>query len=146
MSRSLPVLVLLVGVGLCWLAEPTLAQPPLPIRDRPTLSPWLNLYRRDPGPIGPYLSYVRPEQRLLSRLSQQRTAQARQNAAIGALRGQLSELSQLGPETAIAPTGTGATFMNYSHFFGGTGGAVARSSGPSWTPPPPSRGGGYSMY
>ena len=143
MNRSPFLLALLVGCGLLWPAAPAEAQRPLPIRDRPTFSPWLNLYRDDPGPVGPYLSNVRPEQRLLGRLSQQRTGLARQRAAVQSLR---TELSQPGPRTGIAPTGVSATFMNYSHFFGGGGGTSVRRSGASWSPPAASSGGLSSSY
>lgn len=146
MRGSRFALALVVGWMLLWTARPVQAQAPLSIQNRPTLSPWLNLYRRDPGPVGPYLSYVRPEQRLLRSLAQQRAGLARQGAAIGNLG---NELSQIAPQTSIAPTGTAATFMNYSKYFNvtgsGGGGSAARSSGRSWTPPPV-RSGGYSGY
>lgn len=142
MHRLRLALLLLVVWVLAGPARPIRAQGPMPIRDRPTLSPWLNLYRRDPGPVGPYLSNVRPEQRLLSRLSQQRIGLARQGASIRNLR---SELSQTGPQTTIAATGTGATFMNHSQYFNTRGaagsGGGARTTGSSWTPQPASRGG-----
>ena len=118
-------LVVLAGCVLLLPTGTVQAQRPLPIQDRPTLSPWLNLYRRDPGPVGSYLSYVRPEQRLLSTLSRQRTGLARQEAALSRLQ---SELSQVGPETTIAPTGTGATFMNYSRYFDTRGSSAAGGS------------------
>ena len=39
--------------------------------ERPRISPYLNYFRLDPGPVGPYLSYVRPQARLQSMLAQQ---------------------------------------------------------------------------
>lgn len=142
MTRSPISFLVLVGCVLSLPVGSARAQAPLPIQDRPTLSPWLNLYRRDPGPVGPYLSYVRPEQRLLGRLAQQSSAISRQNAAITALRNQAASV---GTETTIAPTGTGATFMNYSHYFGSVGGSAGRGNSRSWTPPP-ANSGGYSGY
>ena len=88
---------------------------------RPTLSPWLNLYRRDPGPVGPYLSYVRPEQELRRTLQGQEAGLRRQSAGLQRQEtGVLSlqrRVTQLERGGVMAPTGTGSVFMNYSHYY-----------------------------
>jgi hypothetical protein len=108
----------------------------------PALSPWLNLGRRDPGPVGPYLSYVRPQQRLERTLSGQSASLQQQQASIQTLRTDLSQM-QWAPARA---TGTGSVFMNHSHFYpgfstphrqGGTRGGYRVPSG---------RTGGYRGY
>lgn len=81
---------------------------------RPTLSPWLNLYRRDSGPLDNYHTFVRPEQRLRRTLEQQRAGIQRQNAAIHSLGRQVSRLER---PSGVRPTGTGGTFMNYLHYY-----------------------------
>lgn len=80
----------------------------------PTLSPWLNLYRRNAGPLGSYLSDVRPEQRFRSTLQQHNTSLQRQGAGLRVLGQQMSTYERTG---SIRPTGTGSGFMNYSHYY-----------------------------
>lgn len=77
-------------------------------------SPWLNLYRRDPGPLGPYLSNVRPEQRLRRTLYQQGASLQRQSAGLSTLGEQMTVFGRTG---TLRPTGTGSGFMNYSHYY-----------------------------
>ena len=88
---------------------------------RPTISPWLNLYRRDPGPLGGYLSEVRPRQELRGLLQQQElnmrrqaTALQQQQTGILSLQRRVTGLERGG---VMAPTGTGSVFMNYPHFY-----------------------------
>jgi hypothetical protein len=75
----------------------------------------LDYFRRDVGVLDPYNTFVAPR-RQIDRNFQMLEAQEQYNAQ----RTQ-SEISQLRRSTA-APTGTGATFMNYSHYY-------SRSSG-----------------
>lgn len=107
--------ILLLGAILLFGSEPAGAQSPrTPYMPRPTLSPWLNMYRSDPGPVGPYLSYVRPEQRLRQTLAEQQTRIFEQQNQLDALRRQTTTLESRG---AVAPTGVSSTFMNYSHYY-----------------------------
>ena len=119
MRRLQFVFALLTGVVVMLSSSQAHAQVGyMPYQDRPTLSPWLDLYRDDPGPVGPYLSNVRPQQRLLGTLSQQRMDLQRQGTAVSALQRQLAQPRQ----TMAGPTGIGAMFMNYSHYFPSAGG------------------------
>lgn len=70
----------------------------------------LDYFRRDVGVLDPYNTFVAPR-RQLDRNLQTLQAQEDYNA-----RRTQQELSQIKQSTA-APTGTGATFMNYSHYF-----------------------------
>ncbi len=79
-------------------------------------SPWLNLYRRDPGPLGSYLSNVRPEKQLGETLRRQQASIQRQNASLWDLDKKLTSVER--GEAAIHPTGIGGGFMNYLHYFG----------------------------
>lgn len=77
----------------------------------PTLTPQLNLLRSDTGFIGdPYNTFVVPRRQLdnqLSYMAKQEQADVRANR---------QQLEQIGKSLA-APTGSGATFMNYSHYY-----------------------------
>jgi hypothetical protein len=131
---------LLVGcVLLCW-ARAADAQ----YLQRPALSPYLYLNRRDPGPLGPYLSYVRPQQQLRSALSQQSRHLQQQQASIRSLRQQVTQIGETG---SLRPTGTGSVFMNYSHYYPGFSGVSPRRGGSrGYSVPPARRGAGRSYY
>ncbi|MBI3466183.1 MAG: hypothetical protein HY000_24480 [Planctomycetes bacterium] len=73
-----------------------------------TLSPRLNYFRRDPGPVGRYLSFVRPGLQLERTLQQQQTS-------LTDLRG---DLQAVGQQQAIAPTGAAGVFLNHGAYFG----------------------------
>ncbi len=90
----------------------------------PTLSPWLNLYQRNTGPLDPYHMYVRPEMQLRDTLRRQDTRIQQQGVGIGRLKGQVSELEKGGP---LRPTGTGSVFMDYSHYYDLEGGPAGHS-------------------
>ena len=134
------VVVLLAACGALLIARPAEAQGTYR-PSRPTISPWLNLYNRNPGPLGNYFTYVRPQMETREALQQQDTRIRQQGAGIQTLGQQVTSLEQQGP---TAPTGTGAGFMNYSHYYsaqGRPGTAAAATRRPTWTPPPPRSGG-----
>ncbi|HZL90632.1 MAG TPA: hypothetical protein VFB96_19850 [Pirellulaceae bacterium] len=86
----------------------------------PTLSPYLDYFRRDTGALDPYNAFIRPRRQLQNQLAdmaqQERTETARLQQQIQGVR-----------EAAAQPTGTGATFLNYSHYYRtGPGGAPPR--------------------
>ncbi len=92
------------------------------VPSRPPLSPWLNLYRGNLGPVDPYNFWVRPQlefQDSMRRLSTQ-------------FENQRIRVQQLEQETlrmrleAARPTGVGARFMDYSHYFFGQGSPTVR--------------------
>ncbi len=93
------------------------AQRPWPYRPgRPTISPYMNLYRANPGPVDNYHLYVRPQQQLLNTLQWQDQALQQQGAHLQSLR---QEVSGFGQRRIATPTGIGAGFMNYSHYYPG---------------------------
>jgi hypothetical protein len=101
---------------------------------KPTISPWLNLYDRRAGPLGGYLSDVRPRMEAYQALGQQQKAIARQGEDIQLLGQQVTDIRQ---EGAIAPTGTGAGFMTHAgHFQTSGGGRAAAPRRGTWSPPP----------
>ncbi len=81
---------------------------------RPRVSPWMNLYRGEAGPIDNYHGFVRPEMRLRDTLRRQQMGMRRQAAAIGSLG---AEFARSRTATGVRPTGTGSVFMNYSHYY-----------------------------
>jgi hypothetical protein len=75
----------------------------------PVLSPNLQFFRQDPGPlgIGQYLSFVQPQQRLQQAIRQQ----------TGELSQLQSEIHRIGEQSVIAPTGVGGAFSNERPYF-----------------------------
>ncbi len=108
---------------------------------RPAISSWLNLSRAEPGPLGGYLSDVRPRQQFARSLQQQNARLQHQASSIRSL-GRRMSLAERPPES-VRPTGTGSVFMNYSHYYqrGLSGSSGSRRS---WSPQPAGRRGGYS--
>jgi len=86
---------------------------------RPTLTPYLDYFRRDQGVLPNYHQFVRPRQRLLA--DRQRTARDIYGLAVGA---QNTERRV----EAVEARGTGrrSTYMNYLHFYPGATGARSR--------------------
>ena len=80
---------------------------------RPTLSPYLNLFRSDAGLLDNYNTFVRPQQQLRETLRRQDLMSQRQGAALNAL-GQRVTQQQ---DPALRPTGHQSSFMNYSHYY-----------------------------
>ena len=80
----------------------------------PTLSPYLDYFRAPQGPLDSYHEYVRPKLNLQRTLNQQDRQLRVQSREIGTLNNRWMEAQR---NTAIAPTGTGAGFFNYSHFY-----------------------------
>jgi hypothetical protein len=99
----------------------------------PVMSPWFNLFNKNPGPLGNYQSYVRPQIELQNSFQQQNNSILQQGIAIQQGNSRLNLLdNQVGQlqrgEGLLPPTGHGAGFMNYSHYYGyqasGTGSGV----------------------
>jgi hypothetical protein len=84
----------------------------------PTISPYLDYFRRDTGVLDPYNAFIRPRRQLENQLGQMaqedRAANVRLQQQIQGIR-----------ESTAAPTGRGATFMNYSHYYRAAPGGVA---------------------
>ena len=115
--KRLHLVLLVATASVLWWSVPSAhAQRPSrsPFRTRPALSPWFDLYRSDPGPLGNYHSYVRPRMELQETLDQQRAGLRQQGARINSLGRQMSAMQQAYP---IRPTGTASSFMNYSHYY-----------------------------
>jgi hypothetical protein len=79
----------------------------------PVLPSQLNYFRRDFGLTDPYNGIVAPRRQLDYQLQQM---VQQQRADFMSAERQINELSQVRQSTA-APTGTGATFMNYMHYY-----------------------------
>jgi hypothetical protein len=76
----------------------------------------LDYFRSDVGVLDPYNTFVAPRRRLDQNLRQ---LASQQYADEQRTQQSLSMIRQAG----VAPTGTGATFMNYSHYYGMGGGS-----------------------
>jgi hypothetical protein len=125
-KHSLSWLFVLV-VGLFTSAPSAFAQPRYYPPTGP-ISPWMNIFQRQPGPLDNYHSYVRPELQLRNTLGQQNTALQQQATGIRLL----GENHQAGQ---IPATGTASGFMNFSHYYPTMGGfaSFGRSHGPART-------------
>jgi hypothetical protein len=82
----------------------------------PTLSPYLDYFRAPQGPLDSYHEYVRPKIDLRNTLAQQDRQMRAQAQGLRALNNDWSRAQRTG---TLAPTGTGAGFFNYSHFYPG---------------------------
>jgi hypothetical protein len=87
---------------------------------KPTISPYLNLLRRDGAPVTNYYTQVRPQQQQQAINQQQRAVNLQQESLLqtqqqGLRTVQESLLQVRQPQTN--PTGTGGGFMNFSHFY-----------------------------
>lgn len=76
-------------------------------------SPYLNLFRRDTGLLNQYYNYIVPQRRLEATLQQQYQAIQGLQTQVQGVRGQLQQV----PTAPIGPTGVGAGYMNYSHYY-----------------------------
>ena len=76
----------------------------------PTLSPYLDYFRRDTGVLDPYNTFIRPRRQLQNQIAdivqQEQSETARLQQQIQGIRA-----------AEAGPTGTGATFLNYSHYY-----------------------------
>ncbi len=82
-------------------------------RSQPQLSPYLNLLREDNSTLSPYHSFVRPQRENLQQQSQQSSALHQlENRVYSQQRGNAGGLS-----VPRLPTGNGAKFQSYSHFY-----------------------------
>lgn len=79
----------------------------------PTLSPYLEYLRAQPGVIPNYYQFIRPQRELRQTLNQYDRTLTQEQRQIRQLEGQLHQIK----ESPAAPTGTGATFQNYSHYY-----------------------------
>ena len=70
----------------------------------------LDYFRRDVGVLDPYNTFVAPRRQLYSQLQ---TLNQQEQADFQAAQSQISSVRQ----SAAAPTGVGARFMNYSHYY-----------------------------
>ena len=109
---------LLVLAIVCGLPAVAAAQRPIARYQpaRPTISPYLNLFRRDFGPVPNYYTQVRPElrQRAATRQLQREVQSQRQRLDLVSPQLQLG--TRFGP-AAVAPTGGPAGFMTHLKFF-----------------------------
>ncbi|MEX2139938.1 MAG: hypothetical protein WD894_11795 [Pirellulales bacterium] len=95
---------------------------------RPAVSPYLNLLRRDTGPVPNYHTLVRPQLQQQAINQQQRAINQQQQSLVqaqqrGLQRVQAGLLEIRQPQGS--PTGTGGGYMDYSHFY-----SFSRTSAP----------------
>jgi hypothetical protein len=116
MNTRSSLLVLAIVAVIAGLTSSALAQGYRPPAG-PTITPYLDYFN---APVSPllenYHTYVRPRAELRSNLNQLGATSYQQDYRLNQLG---DNLLQTKPSKA-APTGTGSTFMNYSHYYSGT--------------------------
>jgi hypothetical protein len=144
--NRVPILValLMAGVLVCS-AKPAQAQFYGRGASAFLLNPYMGLY--PPQSSAAMGHYIRPGMMQLQRtLAGQRATLQRLEASAGrqeqAARTRDARLSRIAPLAPIRPTGTGSTFMNYSHYYPGMG---ARGAAPVRTYPGPRRAPSHSL-
>ncbi len=87
----------------------------------PSLSPYMDYFRTDPGVVSPYHQYVRPRQALDQRLREQQAGIGRVERQVGQLQMELRAggAQDMMAPSPIAPTGRVPTYMNYLHYYPG---------------------------
>jgi hypothetical protein len=83
-----------------------------PYGQPPALSPWLNLYQKQGGPVDNYHMYVQPQLQLQNAFQAQRITNQRNAFEIDNVMSQMEAVSTLPQQT-----GVGATFMNHGVYF-----------------------------
>ncbi len=140
MSKLKTTLLVMFTVGMFFqTVASTSAQPPTRRRyipRRPTMSPYLDYFRRDTGLLDPYNTFQRPQVRMRQFYQQQQQQIYRQQQQLEQQKMQFQQIQgslRQFRESGASPTGHGATFMNYSHYFGQnpTGGGAAASGSPT---------------
>lgn len=120
MRLKLRTTAAVVALIACGVAVPAVAQAPgrasaggpwhqHGARPAPTLSPYLDLLRRDSGVLPPYHAFVRPRKRIAAQ-------QQQQWQAIGKLKHDVRRASTR-PDSAPLPTGRGGHFQTYLHYY-----------------------------
>ena len=121
MSRNRAVFSALMSASVALMALPLFAQVGgVPIPGGPPLSPWLNLYQRNAGPVDNYHMYVQPALQLQNTLQGQQMGINRNAAGVSAASEQFTSQADAYFATSN-PTGNGATFMNQGRYFGNNG-------------------------
>ncbi len=118
-----PTLFLLFLTGVVVLSASIVSAQSRPARytpARPTVSPYLNLLRRDTGPVPNYYTLVRPQFQQMAINQQQQVINEFQGQELLNQQQTLQQVqdSNLRLRTpTMRSTGTGGGFMNFSHYY-----------------------------
>lgn len=108
-------LVLAVLAGIAGSTDVAAQGPRGPYRSPagPTLSPYLNYFRRDTGILDRHNALVAPTVQAQQTVQQLENRISEQRSQLTNLQSQLQEIR----DPKAARTGTGSGFMNYSHYY-----------------------------
>ena len=112
------------------------------------LSPWLNLYQKQGGPVDNYHMFVQPELQLRNTLQAQQMGILGNSALVNAVGNRIIGQWEA-TNAAPAPTGAAATFLNqgaYFNNFRGTGFGATGAAGAGRAAPPPVNTGNTGGY
>ncbi|MHB8973535.1 MAG: hypothetical protein ACYC3X_26905 [Pirellulaceae bacterium] len=136
MSRTRIIMTVVVACGLLTASSEAMAQRPNRSVSRPTLSPYLDMFRNSTGYSDPYRtlsqSYQSPSQRLqrqpITSPSYNGTVNPPRSPEMMRARAQNQNQNQAQSQAVqIAPTGSGSGFMNLGHFYPVTRNSASRA-------------------
>jgi hypothetical protein len=108
--KAIMILSASLGAGTAVNAQTTRYQP-----SRPTVSPYLNLFREQTGAVPNYQALVRPLQRQNEAIDTQRQINAQRSTELGSLQAQLNDLSRSqAAGAAVQATGKKSWFFQPS--------------------------------
>lgn len=113
------VLIVVAALALCAgvLASPASAQRRYRSPSGPTITPYLDYFRRDNGVLrDPYNAWVRPRRIVRDEIYQQRQSLYTLGRGLRDVNRDVNQMQSLRASGA-SPTGTGSSFMNYSHYY-----------------------------
>jgi hypothetical protein len=114
MNRFNTALALVLLVSGTLFAQSAAAQYPYTPNSQ-AFSPWMGLWQKNTGALDNYHTYVQPQMNLNQTLQTQNVALARQAAGLQVLNNAIMQPQE--NQSGMLPTGQGATFMNYSHYY-----------------------------
>ncbi len=83
----------------------------------PAIPAWMGLWQKNTGAVDNYHAFVLPQMQLNQTLQMQNAALNRQELGLQSLNSEV--IQQQWNQSTIMPTGQGATYMAYSHYYYG---------------------------
>ena len=123
MKSRIVLPVALIVAAMAALPGATLAQQRYQSPYGPTLSPYMDYFRTDPGVVSRYHQYIQPRRTLDQRLREQQAGIGQVQREMGQLQMELRSrgVQEMMAPPPITPTGRVPTHMNYLHYYPGAG-------------------------
>lgn len=108
---------ILLAAPLCLLCSMGFAQDRYRPPYGPTMSPYLDYFRVQPGVLPNYYQFIRPERELRQSISQINRSIGQEQTQINDLRKDMKRGQQTIKPADASPTGKAGSFQNYSHYY-----------------------------